>query len=259
MHTVSKTARHEIVAALRTRYGRASKAEKRLILGEFTAISGYHRKHAIRLLNAVMDSAMPQKVPPESRRVYDAAVKAALILIWEAADRICGKRLKVAIPTLIGAMEKHGHLKLDPDVRKRVLAVSAATIDRMLAPVRKAMNSQMRGGNWSQPGAGWRHSRALGRDCVVRLDGDLHVAGLDITLREIRVRIQRKGFRSLELRLWTTLLDPKEAPVQELAQLYAKRWEHELFCRELKHCLRRNDVLQSHPIRVELCQLCAWL
>ena len=101
--------------------------------------------------------------------------------------------------------------------------------------------------------------RALGRDCVLRLDGDLHVAGLDITLREIRVRIPSKGFRSLELRLWTTLLDPKEAPVQELAQLYAKRWEHELFCRELKHCLRRNDVLQSHPIRVELCQLCAWL
>jgi hypothetical protein len=42
------------------------------------------------------------------------------------------------------------------------------------------------------------------------LDGDLHVAGLDITLREIRVRIPRKGFRSLELRLWTTPLDQGE-------------------------------------------------
>ncbi len=57
-----------------------------------------------------------------------------------------------------------------------------------------------------------------------------------LTLREIRVRVGRKGFRSFELRLWTTLLDPKEAPAPELVELYAKRWEHELFYRELKHC-----------------------
>jgi len=55
--------------------------------------------------------------------------------------------------------------------------------------------------------------RVLGRDSAEWLDSDLHAAGLAIKLREIRVRIQRKGFRSIELRLWTTPLDPKEAPV----------------------------------------------
>jgi hypothetical protein len=58
-------------------------------------------------------------------------------MLWEAADRICGKRLKRAIPTLLEAMERHGHLALVPEVRERVLHASAATIDRLLAPVRE--------------------------------------------------------------------------------------------------------------------------
>ena len=78
-----------------------------------------------------------------------------------------------------------------------------------------------------------------------------------LTLREIRVRVGRKGFRSFELRLWTTLLDPKEAPAQELAQLYAKRWEHELFYRELKHALRKSEVLQSHTMETAAQEIAA--
>lgn len=69
-----------------------------------------------------------------------------------------------------------------------------------------------------------------------------------LELREIRVQIRRKGFRDTELRLWTTLLDPKTAPALELVELYAKRWEHELFYRELKHQLRKSEVLQSHTL-----------
>ncbi|HZM02726.1 MAG TPA: hypothetical protein VFC44_06855 [Candidatus Saccharimonadales bacterium] len=119
---MSKTARKEIVEALRERYGQASKLEKSLILGEFTAVFGYHRKHAIRLLSSLLK--VPVKTMVAGRRVYDEAVKAALVILWEAADRICGKRLKAAIPDLIRAMEKHWHLQLDPAVRKLVLAVT---------------------------------------------------------------------------------------------------------------------------------------
>jgi hypothetical protein len=49
-----------------------------------------------------------------------------------------------------------------------------------------------------------------------RLVGELEV-------REIRVRVGRKGHRAHELRLWTSLLDPQTAPALELAQLYARR------------------------------------
>ena len=51
-----------------------------------------------------------------------------LIGLWEAADRICGKRLKALLPILLPALERNGHLKPEPDVRSKVLGMSAATI-----------------------------------------------------------------------------------------------------------------------------------
>src|SRR3954471_18629134 len=95
----------------RDRYGRARPPGRRLIPDDVVAVSGYHRKHAIRLLR------QPGGGPAPDRRgrspVYDAAVRAALVVVWEASDRICGKRLKSALPVLVPAMERHGHLALD--------------------------------------------------------------------------------------------------------------------------------------------------
>jgi Transposase DDE domain len=72
------------------------------------------------------------------------------------------------------------------------------------------------------------------------------VAWLEV--REIRVRVGRTGQRAHELRLWTTLLDPRTAPALELARVYASRWEHELYFREIKRELRRTALLQSHTV-----------
>ena len=58
--------------------------------------------------------------------------------LWEASDRICGKRLMAMIPTLLPALERHGRLKLGKAERALVLAVSAATIDRLLIDVKIA-------------------------------------------------------------------------------------------------------------------------
>ena len=69
-----------------------------------------------------------------------------------------------------------------------------------------------------------------------------------LEVREIRVRVGRRGHRTHELRLWTSLLDPQTAPALELAHLYAQRWEHEVYFRELKRQVRKTDVLQSHTV-----------
>jgi hypothetical protein len=69
-----------------------------------------------------------------------------------------------------------------------------------------------------------------------------------IEVREIRVRVGRTGHRAHELRLWTSLLNPRTAPALELARVYASRWEHELYFREIKRQLRRTAVLQSHTV-----------
>ena len=133
MSTISPQARQELVTAVAERYQRSTPAERGRILDEFVALTGYHRKHAIRVLNG--SSAMPA-VRRGRRSVYDEAVTEGLVVLWEASDRVCGKRLKALLPTLVPALERHGHVALDPRVREQVMAVSAATIDRRLASAR---------------------------------------------------------------------------------------------------------------------------
>ena len=126
--------RDELVAAIAERYGRSNRAERGRILDEFVAVTGFHRKHAARLLGGGLQGR--QTGPRPARRVYDDAVRQALIVLWEASDRICGKRLKALIPTLVEAMERHSHLQLAREVRAGLLSISAATIDRALREVR---------------------------------------------------------------------------------------------------------------------------
>ena len=109
--------RKELIERVGKRYRTSSRMEKRKILEEFVRLTGYHRKHAIRVLNC---SAVRPAEKRRRERIYDEAVRQALIVLWEAADRICSKRLKAALPLLIVAMERHGHLALDAGVRRRL-------------------------------------------------------------------------------------------------------------------------------------------
>ena len=131
---ISKMAKQELLATIRDRYRASSKREKCRILDEPIAVTGHHRKHGIRLLGQSGDDGAQQPAVKRGRRIYDEAVREALIVVWEAADRICGKRLRAALPHLVESMERHGHLGLDPQVRQRLLAASAATLDRLLHP-----------------------------------------------------------------------------------------------------------------------------
>jgi hypothetical protein len=133
------TTRKELVEALRERYRVAAFGDRIKILDEFVAVTGYHRKHAIRVLREAVVRAQAARA---SNRLYDEAVRQALTLLWEAADRVCGKRLRALIPLLVDAMERHGHLDLDPVIKAKVLQVSAATIDRLLAAMRLHINGQ---------------------------------------------------------------------------------------------------------------------
>lgn len=85
---ISKQAKSELLDVLRQRYQRAAKQDKTKILDEFIAVAGCHRKHAIRLLTA--NRPLVADTPVVARRTYDEAVRQALIVLWEAADRICG-------------------------------------------------------------------------------------------------------------------------------------------------------------------------
>jgi hypothetical protein len=118
------------------------RGERRRIVDEFAAVTGYHRKHAMRLLRA--GQVNRRGGPRLGRRIYDEAVQEALIVVWEASDQICGKRLRPLVPILVEAMERHGYLQLAPEVRARLLTISAATIDRALRDVRRQAGTATR-------------------------------------------------------------------------------------------------------------------
>ena len=139
---ISLAIRSELTEVVGQRYRVSPPAEKRRILDEFVALTGYHRKHALRLLNTPMASRTKTRKPRS--RVYDDAVREALIIVWEASDRICGKRLKAALPLLVEAMERHGHLTLGDELRALLLGISASTIDRVLAPQRASAGKRRR-------------------------------------------------------------------------------------------------------------------
>ena len=88
---ISMATREELIEALRLRYRSAALNERVKMLDEFVALTCYHRKHAIRVLRGEFSPATAVRL---RNRVYDEAVAQALTVLWEAADRVCGKRLK---------------------------------------------------------------------------------------------------------------------------------------------------------------------
>ena len=140
--------RREYLAAIRDRYLQAGRDEKGAILQEFCAVCGYHRKHAIRLLNG---KRLVVKKRPGRKPVYHSAtLLRPLKRLWLATDQMCSKRLVVAIPLWLPFYEKT-YEKLSAEVSSKLLSISAATIDGLLAPTRA--KTQRRGLGATKPGS----------------------------------------------------------------------------------------------------------
>ncbi len=128
--TLSSQTRHELIQQMVPRYREASASQKGVLLDEITATTGYARRYAMWLLNHPQEG----KHAPTRRRQrrYGPEVQHALFLAWQAANRICSKRLMPFLPTLIEALEGHDHLHLTEACRTQLLSMSAATADRLL-------------------------------------------------------------------------------------------------------------------------------
>lgn len=144
MRKVSMATRTELVRAVAERYRSADRRSKGRVLDEFVALTGFHRKHAMRLLRSGGDTG--SSGDRAGRRIYDEATRTALVVLWEASDRLCGKRLRPLIPILLEAMERHGHLDVAPGVKTMLMSMSAATIDRSLREVKAVSRAPRRRG-----------------------------------------------------------------------------------------------------------------
>jgi len=158
--------RQAVTKALCERYRKAPKKQKGMILDEFVELTGYNRCYARRLLRnhgrrvqvapgrlVQGDARLRQRAP--RKRKYGPELLTPLKKLWVTLDYICAKRLQPALPGLLERLEACKELRLKKAVREKLLAMSAATMDRLLAPERKkfALKSKSR----TKPGTLLKH------------------------------------------------------------------------------------------------------
>jgi len=134
---MGKNARREYLNAIRHQYSKADKATKQAMLDECCQVCGYHRKYAIRLLNKKPGPRTRGKRSGPKKRYHHPLILKVLQQLWRVMNLPCSRRLKAAIPLWLPFYEQHFHKVLPEDIKQRLLAVSPATIDRLMAPMRR--------------------------------------------------------------------------------------------------------------------------
>jgi len=147
---MSPRSKKEYIEAIFLRYKKAPYKEKTIILDEFCATCGYHRKHAIRLLRRFKRFIKPKTKKRGRSPVYQREILLKpLKQIWLSANLPCSKRLKAILPLwLPGYVQSFG--SLPPELSQALLTISAATIDRFLNPIR--IQYKKRGRTTTKPG-----------------------------------------------------------------------------------------------------------
>ncbi|MBI5944050.1 MAG: transposase family protein [Chloroflexi bacterium] len=134
---MSLKSKHELLEVLRPRYLKAKKVEKKKMLDEFTSATGYHRKHAIRVLKNQRQVQNHIKGKTKTyKTVYGGEVVQALEEIWEICGQICSKRLQPYLPEAIKVLERCKEIELSQTTKELLLKISSASIDRCLRPIR---------------------------------------------------------------------------------------------------------------------------
>ena len=153
------------------------------------------------------------------RRLYDALAEGDIIL----ADRYFSGWSDIALPLQRGidvVVRKHQKRRTDFRTGRRL-----GKDDHLIV--------------WSRP----ERPKWMSTDQYATLPAEL-------TLREVRICVAQKGFRTKSLVVVTTLLDAEEYPPEEIALLYRRRWEAELHLRSLKTVLQMDHLRCKTPERV---------
>lgn len=164
---LSMKERGAVTKALATQYQRGSKKERSAILERFVEATGYNRSYAAWLLRnhgkrveaapgVVVEGSVRTRTPAAPRAcIYGAQELKALKKVWKTMDYICGKRLAPALGELVPRLVRQGELKVSKVTAQKLSQMSAATVDRLLAPERKKLC--LKGRSRTKPGTLLKH------------------------------------------------------------------------------------------------------
>jgi hypothetical protein len=162
--TVSE--RHKATKITAARYQKAAKKKKGVILDEFIELTGYDRCYASYLLKnhgkkvwindrAIVVGDICKRRKRQSQRIYGNDVLKVLKQIWVIMDCICGKRIRPMLKEMLPILQRHKEIKVTREITKKLLRISASTIDRILKPERKKY--ELKGRSLTKPGTLLRH------------------------------------------------------------------------------------------------------
>lgn len=149
------TQRRAVLQSQVKAWPKATKKEKSAILDHLCAVNGWHRDHARKMMRRAVAGDLPTKPRPAREPVYTYGpeVIEALVVCWAVLDGPAGKVLRPALPDLVPMLLAEGELSDDPAVIDALLAISAATIDRRLAPYRTGLVGPLKGRSMTRPGS----------------------------------------------------------------------------------------------------------
>ena len=147
--------RKAVTKELKSQYNKGSKKKKGEILDWLVEVAGYNRNYAARLLRGKVKtnaghSPTQSKARPGRKKTYDEEVFLALRRIWFMEGCICGKRLAPFLKELVPILKMFGEIDITDEVEEKLVDISPATVDRLLKPVKKALN--FTGSSSTKPG-----------------------------------------------------------------------------------------------------------
>jgi hypothetical protein len=142
--------RHELTVSLLPRYLRADKKEKGRMLDEYCANTGYARKYAIaKLKKYQFTDNLSRKAPgahaKRRKKTYGNEVKAALVPLWEASDRLSSKLFHPYLPELLRVMKAHKEIVVPKEIEEKLLAMSHGTCATLLDEIRIYKTKKLHG------------------------------------------------------------------------------------------------------------------